>query len=171
MTNHNWSHVMIQCAVLTVHDKPPLIPCYDPVCSAYSTWRTTTDPMLWSSVQCSLYMTSHHWSHIMIQRAVFTVNDKSPLNPYYDPVCSAYCTWQATIDRMLWSNVQCLKYMTSHHWSHVMIQCAVLTVHDKPPLIQCYDPASSAYSTWQATTDPMLWSNQQCLHYMTKQHF
>ena len=28
-------HVKIQCAVLTVHDKPPLIPCYDPVCSVY----------------------------------------------------------------------------------------------------------------------------------------
>jgi len=192
MTSHHWSHVMIQCVVLTVHDKPPLIPCYDQASSAYCTWQSTTDPMLRSSVQCLQYMTSHHWSHVMIQCAVLTVNDKPPLIPCNDPassayctwqattdpmlwyMCSAYCTWQATTDPILWSSEQCLKYMTSHHWSHVMIhvqcllymtshhwshvmiQCAVLTVHDKPPLIPYYDPASSAYCTWQATTDPTL---------------
>jgi hypothetical protein len=30
-------HGMIQCAVLTLHEEPPLIPCYIPVCSAYIT--------------------------------------------------------------------------------------------------------------------------------------
>jgi hypothetical protein len=142
MTSQHWCHVMIQCAVLTVHDGPPLILCYNPVSSAY--------------------MTSHHWCHVMIECVVLTVHDEPPLMPRHDPVCSAYITWRATTDPMLWPSVQCLQYMTSHHWPHVIIQCKVLTLHDEPPLILCYDPVCSAYSTWWATTDPMLWSSVQC---------
>jgi hypothetical protein len=56
-------HVMIQYAVLTVHDEPPLMPCYDTVSSAYITWRATTDATSWSSVQCLQYLTSNHWSY------------------------------------------------------------------------------------------------------------
>jgi hypothetical protein len=181
MRSHNWSNVMIQCAVLILHDEPPmiqfaafilhdespLIPCYDSVCSVSITWRATTDPILSSSVQCLQYMTSHHWFHVMIQCVVFTLHDEPPLIPCYDPVCSVYITWRATTDAMLWSSVQCLHYMTSHHWSHVMIQCAVLPLNDEPPLIPCYDPVCSFYITWRATTDPMLRSSVHCLHYIT----
>ena len=171
MTSQHWSHVMTQCAVLTVYDEPPLTPRYDPVCSAYSTWGATTDSMLWSTVQCLQYMTSRHWSHAMTQCVVLTVRHEPPLTPRYDPVCSAYSTSRATTDPMLWPSVQCLQYITSHHWSHVMTQCAVLTVHHEQPLIPCYDPVCSAYSTSRATTDPTLRSSVQCLHYMTSQHF
>ena len=120
-----YCHIIIQSAVVILHDKPPLMTCYDTVYSDYITWRATTDPTLRSSVQCLYYMTSHHWPHVTIQCAVLTVHDEPPLTPCYDPVYSAYITWLATTDPMLRSSVQCLQYMTSHHWPHVTIQCAV----------------------------------------------
>jgi hypothetical protein len=143
---------MIQFAVLAVHNEPPLISCYNPLRSAYITWRAATDPMLWSTAQCLHYMTSHHWSYVMIHCAVFTLHDepppipcydplhsayitwRAPTDPIYDPLHSAYITWRATTDPMLWSTAQCLHYMTSHHWSHVMIHCAVPSLHSRNTL-------------------------------------